>query len=54
MKMHYYFLLNIKHGASQLYFGPKYNCEDPGDGPRRGDGGRGGIRGLFEARGRGL
>ena len=35
MKMHYYFLLNIKHGASQLYLGPKYNCEAPGEGPRR-------------------
>ena len=29
MKMHYYFLLNIKHGASQLYLGPKYNCDSP-------------------------
>jgi len=27
MKMHNYFLLNIKHGASQLYLGPKYNCK---------------------------
>jgi len=33
MKMHYNFLLNIKHGASQLYLGPKYNCEAPGEGP---------------------
>jgi len=32
MKMQYYFWLNIKHGASQLYFGPKYNCEAPGRG----------------------
>jgi len=30
MKMHNYFLLNIKHGASQLYLGPKYNCGAPG------------------------
>jgi len=53
MKMHNYFLLNIKHMASQLYLGPKYNCEAPGEGPQRGRwGGRG--RGLFEARGRGL
>jgi len=41
MKMHNYFILNIKQGASQLYFGPKYNCEAPGDGPRRGR--RGGV-----------
>ena len=40
MKMHYYFLLNIKHGALQLYLGPKYNCEAPGEGRQRG-GGRG-------------
>ena len=46
MKKHYYFLLNIKHGASQLYLGPKYNCEAPGRG-RRGGGG------LFEAPGGG-
>ena len=34
MKMHCYFLLNIKHGASQLYLGrgSKYNCEAPGRG----------------------
>jgi len=30
MKMHCYFLLNIKYGASQLYLGRKYNCEAPG------------------------
>jgi len=28
--MHCFFLLNIKYGASQLYLGPKYNCEAPG------------------------
>jgi len=32
-----YFLLKIKHGASQLYLGGgeegKYNCEAPGEGP---------------------
>jgi len=38
LKMHYYFLLNIKHGASQLYLGPKYNCEAHGEGQRRGEG----------------
>ena len=37
VKMHY-FLLNIKHGTSQLYSGAKYNCEAPGEGPRRGEG----------------
>ena len=42
MNMRYYFILNIKHGASQLYLGAKYNCEAPGEGPWRG-------RGLFEA-----
>jgi len=38
MKMHYYFLLNIKHGASQLYLGPKYNCEATGKGAAAGEG----------------
>jgi len=43
MKMHYYFLLNINHGASQLYLGLKYNCEAPemdrgGRGRRPGEG----------------
>ena len=37
MKMHCYFLLNIKHGASRIW-GPKYNCEAPGEGPLRGRG----------------
>jgi len=46
MKMHNYFLLNIKHGASQLHLGPKYNCEAPVKGPRRGR-----VKGLFEAPG---
>ena len=48
MKMHNCFLLNIKHGASQLYFGPKYNCEAPGEGCGGSEG-----RGLFEAPGGG-
>ena len=48
VKMHYYFLLNIKHGASRLYLGPKYNCQAPGEGPRRELEG-----GLFEAAGGG-
>ena len=40
MKMHYYFLLNIKHGTSQLYLGPKYNYVRPwGKGRGRGVGG---------------
>ena len=31
--MHCYFLLNIKHGASQFYLEEaKYNCEAPGAG----------------------
>jgi len=30
MKMHCYFLMNIKYGASQLYLEPKYNSEAPG------------------------
>ena len=30
MKIHCYFLSNIKYAASQLYLGAKYNCEAPG------------------------
>jgi len=48
VKMHYYFLLNIKHGASQLYLGAQIQLwgsrggdaeggsEAPGEGPLRG------------------
>ena len=36
MKMHYYSLLNIKHGASQLYLGAQIQLGGPGEGPRRG------------------
>ena len=35
MKIHCYFLLNIKHGASQLYWGTRQNnYEAPGRGVR--------------------
>jgi len=45
IKMHYYFLLNIKHGASQLYiWGAQIQLRPRG----RSHGGR---RGLFEAPG---
>ena len=47
MKMHNYFLLNIKHGASQLHLGPKYNCEAQGRG-RGGGGGKGPLWGPGE------
>ena len=53
MKMHNYFLLNIKHGASQLYLGPKYNAPNTTVRPlgrdRGGVGGGGGL--LSGARG---
>ena len=45
MKMRCYFLLNIKHGASEWYLGPKYNCETPEEGPLWGRGGRGASSG---------
>jgi len=40
MKMHCYFLLNIKHGPQSCILGSKYNCEAP-------------ERGLCEAAGEG-
>jgi len=48
MKIHGYFLLNIKHGASQLYWGrpPNTTMRPPGRGCVGGEGGRG----LSEAR----
>ena len=36
MKMHYYFLLNIKHGASQLYLGAQIQLWGPGGGAAEG------------------
>ena len=50
MKMHCYFLLNIKHGASQFYWGrpPNTTMRPPGGGWR------GLFRGLSEAPGGGV
>jgi len=45
MKMHYYFLLNIKHGSSQLYLGAQIQLA-PGGTTTRPQG-----RGLCEAAG---
>ena len=53
MKMHNYFLLNIKHGTSQLYLGPKYNCEAPGRDRGGGWGGAPGEGPLSGTRGEG-
>jgi len=50
MKMHYYFHLNIKHRASQLYFGAQIQLWGPGVGAAEG-GGEG--RGLWDAPGGG-
>ena len=38
MKMHYYFLLNIKYGASQLYLGAQVQLWGPGGGAAEGMG----------------
>jgi len=48
MKMLCYFLLNIKHGASQLYLGAKYNCEVPGMASVKPGMGRGPLGGASE------
>ena len=51
MKMHCYFLLNIKHGASHLYLGANIQLRGLGGGGICEA--AGGGRGLFEAPGAG-